>query len=184
MDETLIRKTAKQELPCADDWRRMWPGAVAAMWEAMSQAIGEMSTIANANDRQQASARVLLGELESFMGRHSDVLRKQLAQGGDQLDAKADFLKHGLHRYGIQVVTEMHAAHEQNMAQLTQARSELRETLGSLQRTVVAVRQEARQVAAKHQAVQDAQAVLRAEREAWNAERRLPLWRRLLRGSL
>lgn len=181
MDEILIRKTAKQELPCADDWRRMWPSAVAAMWEAMSQAIGDMSTIANANDRQQASARVLLAELEGFMDRYADMLEKQLAQGGNQLDAKADSLKQGLHRYGVEVITAMHEAHKQNLAQFTQARSEMRDTLSSMQRTVAAVRQEQRQVAAKHQAVQEAHAVLLAEREAWNAERRLPLWRRLLR---
>lgn len=174
MDETLIRKSAQQELPCADDWRRMWPSAVAAMWEAMSQAIGEMSTIANANDRQQASAKVLLVELEGFMGRYSDVLQKQIAQGGDQLDAKADLLKRGLHRYGVEVITAMHAAHKQNLAQLTQARTELQGTIDSLQ-------QERRQLAARDQAVQEAHAALRAEREAWNAERSLPLWRRLLR---
>lgn len=181
MDETLIRAAAMQDLPCADDWRRMWPSAVATMWEAMSQAIGDMSTIANANDRQQAAARVLLGELEAFMGKYSDVLQKQLAQGGDQLDAKADLLKHGLHRYGVDVIKEMHAAHKQNLAQLTEARVELQVTLHSLQRSAAAISQEMREAAAIQQAVLAAHAVLRAEREAWAAEQRLPLWRRLLR---
>lgn len=180
MDETLIRNMAKQELPCADDWRRIWPSAVAAMWEAMSQAIGDMSTIANANDRQQASVKVLLGELEAFMGRYSDLLQKQLAQGGDQLHAKAELLKHGLHSYAVEVITEMHAAHKQDLAQLTQARVELKETLDSLQRTVAAIRQEMRHLAAKQEAVQEAHAALRAEREALEEARRLPLWRRIL----
>ena len=181
MDETLIRAAAIQELPCADDWRRMWPSAVATMWEAMSQAIGDMSTIANANDRQQAATRVLLGELEGFMGRYSEVLQKQLAQGNDQLQSKADLLKRGLHGYGIEVITELHAAHKQSLAQLTQARVELEKTLHSLQRTVAAVGQERRQLAAKEQAVEAAHAMLLAQREAWEAERRQPLWRRLLR---
>lgn len=181
MDETLIRTAAMQELPCADDWRRMWPSAVATMWEAMSQAIGDMSTIANANDRQQATAKMLLGELEGFMGRYSEVLQKQLAEGDDQLRIKADLLKRGLHSYGVEVITELHAAHKQNLTQLTQVRVELQETLHSVQRTVAAVGEERRRLAAMEQAVQAAHAVLRAEREAWEAERRLPVWRRLLR---
>lgn len=180
MDESLIRKMAKQELPCADDWRRMWPSAVAAMWEAMSQAIGDMSTITNAIDRQQTSAILLLRGFDGFMARYSDLLQQQFVQGCDQLHAKADSLKHGLHSYAVEVITEMHAAHKQNLAQLSQARVESQETLEALQRTLADVRNETSQLAANQRALQQAREALRAEREAWDAERRLPLWRRLL----